>query len=109
MPDIIVPLRNITNERVTQLPHLKGLPLAYPVTTDKSFRISLLIGVDHYWDIIEDVIIRGDGPTAVKSKLGYLLSGPLTAIQPTTILHVGDATDINCDILRCTLKGTSHV
>ena len=51
VPDIAVPLRNITNKEVTQLPHLKGLPLAHPVTTDESFRISLLIGVDHYWDI----------------------------------------------------------
>ena len=100
MPDIAVPLRNITNEKVTQLPHLKGLPLAHPVTTDESFRISLLIGVDHYWNIIEDDIIRGDSPTAVKSKLGYLLSGPLPAIQPTTILHVGDSTDVNCDIQK---------
>ena len=100
MPDITVPVRNITNEKVTQLPHLKGLPLAHPVTTDEGFRISLLIGVDHYWDIIEDDIIRGDGPTAVKSKLGYLLSGPLPVIQPTTILHVGDATDVNCDIQK---------
>ena len=26
---------------------------------------------------MEDKIIRGAGPTAVKSKLGYLLSGPI--------------------------------
>ena len=100
VPDIAVPLKNITNERVTQLPYLKGLPLAHPVTTDENFRISLLIGVDHYWDIIEDDIIRGDGPTAVRSKLGYLLSGPLPVIQPTTILHIGAMKDIGCDIQR---------
>lgn len=34
------------------------------------------MGADHYWDIIGDKIVRGDGPTAVESKLGYLLSGP---------------------------------
>ena len=101
VPDIAVPLKNITNERVTHLPYLKGLPLAHPVTTDENFRISLLIGVDHHWDIIEDDIIRGDNPTAVRSKLGYLLSGPLPVIQPTTILHVGAIKDIGCDIQRC--------
>ncbi len=37
----------------------------------------MLIGADYYWDIVENEIIRGDGPTAVKSKLGYLLSGPI--------------------------------
>ena len=62
VPDIAVPLKNVTNEKVTQLPHLKGLSLAHPVTTDKSFRISLLIGVDHYWDIVEDDIIREMAP-----------------------------------------------
>ena len=100
VPDIAVPLKNVTNEMVTRLPHLKGLPLAHPVTTDESFRISLLIGVDHYWDIVENDVIRGDGPTAVGSKLGYLLSGPLPVIQPTTILHVGDVTDVSCEIQK---------
>ena len=100
VPDIAVPLKNVTNEKVTQLPHLKGLSLAHPVTTDKSFRISLLIGVDHYWDIVEDDIIRGDGPTAVGSKLGYLLSGPLPVTQPTTILHIADVTGVSCDIQK---------
>ena len=55
VPDIAVPLRNITNERVSQLPYLKGLPLAHPVTTHENFKISLLIGADHYWDIVEDM------------------------------------------------------
>ena len=35
--------------------------------------------------MIEDHIIRGQGPTAMKSKLGYLLSGPLSqSPHPTT-------------------------
>ena len=96
VPDIAVPLKNVTNEKVTQLPHLKGLPLAHPVTTDESFRISLLIGVDHYWDIVEDDIVRGDGPTAVGSKLGY----PLPVIQPTTFLHIADVTGVSCNIQK---------
>ena len=57
------------------------LPLAHPVTTDESFKISLFIGVDHYWHIVEDNIARGNGPTAMASKLGYLLSGPLPAAR----------------------------
>ena len=100
VPDIAVPLKNTTNERVTQLPLLKGLPLAHPVTTHKSFRISLLIGTDHKWDIVEDDIIRGDGPTAVGSKLGYLLSNPLPNTQFTTILHVGAVNNSNCDVQK---------
>ena len=56
------------------MPHLQGLKLAHPVTSNKNFTISLLIGTDYYWKF---TIIRGDGPTAQESKLGYLLSGPL--------------------------------
>ena len=98
VPDITVSLRIITNECVSQLPYLKGLPLAQPVTTHENFKISLLIDADHYWDIVEDDIIRGDGPTAIGSKLGYLLSGPLPFTQFTIILHVGAVNTINCDL-----------
>ena len=45
---------------------------------DKDFNIPLLIGADNYSDIVEDHIIRGDGPTATSSKIGYLLSGPFS-------------------------------
>ena len=59
---------------------------------DSQFDISLLIGVDHYWKIVEDHIVRRDGPTAVQSKLGYLLSGPLIHSAPShtaTSMHIG--------------------
>ena len=78
-PTITTPLRNATSTSITKLTHLKGLPLAHPVTSNRKFEISLLVGADHYWDIVEDDVIRGNGPTAVSSKLGYLLSGPLTS------------------------------
>ena len=34
------------------------------------------MGADHYWEIVGNCIIRGDGPTTVQLKLGYLISGP---------------------------------
>ena len=62
---------------VFSLPRLKGLPIAHSVTMadHENFKISLLVGADFYWDLVGDHIIKGDGPTAVSSKLGYLLSG----------------------------------
>ena len=45
---------------------IKGLKLAHPVTDDEQFTITLLIGADHYWDVVEDKIIRGCGPAAAK-------------------------------------------
>ena len=76
VPHIATPIQNTVNSNVTRLPHLQKLTLAHPLTAGSEFEISLLVGADHYWDIIGDKIIRGDGPTAVESKLGYLLSGP---------------------------------
>ena len=77
VPKIATPLQNRYREHISKVPHLRGLKLAHPVTSNESFEISLLIGADHYWDIVEDRIIRGNGPTAMQSKLGFLLSGPL--------------------------------
>ena len=77
VPHIATSLQNSFQACVKNIPHLQGLVLAHPITREEKFEISLLIGADHYWDFIEDHIIRGNGPTAMQSKLGYLLSGPL--------------------------------
>ncbi|XP_060570545.1 uncharacterized protein LOC132728870 [Ruditapes philippinarum] len=87
VPKIAVPLRNI-NQNILALPYLHGLKLAHPVTNDRDFEISLLIGADSYWKIVQDKVIRGNGPTAVQSRLGYLLSGPLPVSNfPASIQH----------------------
>ena len=83
----------MTTTSLAELPHLIGLNLALPGTTEDHFEITLLVGADHYWDIVEDHIIRGNGPTAMQSKLGYLLSGPMTSSpgskdNTNSILHV---------------------
>ncbi|XP_071161141.1 uncharacterized protein [Mytilus edulis] len=77
VPDIAVPLQNQTKYFTRNLPYLKDLKLAHPTNNADSFEISLLIGADYYWDIVQDHVIRGNGPTAVASKIGYLLSGPV--------------------------------
>ncbi|XP_060596649.1 uncharacterized protein LOC132750656 [Ruditapes philippinarum] len=83
VPSIAVPLRNQIRA-ATHLPYLRGLKLAHPVPEVDTFNISLLIGADRYWEIIGDRIIRGDGPTAVQSKIGFLLSGPLPVTSSST-------------------------
>ena len=77
VPFIAAPIQNSVCASVNSMPHLRGLKLAHPVPADKDFTISLLIGTDHYWTFVQDHIVRGKGPTAHQSKLGYLLSGPL--------------------------------
>ena len=78
VPKIAPPLQNLPRTSVRQVPHLDGLQLAHPITDSENFEISVLIGADYYWSFVQDHIVRGDGPTAVQSKLGYLLSGPLS-------------------------------
>ena len=77
VPSIAIPIQNSFRVALDNVPHLRGLDLAHPITSDQNFQISLLIGTDHYWSFVQDYIVRGEGPTAQKSKLGYLLSGPL--------------------------------
>ena len=77
VPRIATPLHSNRSQIDHRYEYLRGLKLAHPVCQDDAFEISLLVGADYYWDIIEDHIVRGNGPTAVKSKIGYLLSGPV--------------------------------
>ena len=92
IPKIAAPFQTITRSQLHALPYLRGLTLAHPMTGDKQFNVSLLIGVDYYWKLVGDDVIRGNGPTAVQSKLGYLLSGPSVqsaASNTVTSMHIG--------------------
>jgi hypothetical protein len=93
IPTIAVPQKSFPTAEIRNLPYLNGLKLAHPMTTDDHFHISLLIGADHYWDVVEDEIVRGPGPTAAKSRIGYLLSGPTTGPAVAT-------TSLNATILK---------
>ena len=92
VPTIAAPIHTLDQKSITNLPHLNGLQLAHPISSAEQFSITLLIGADQYWKIVEDHVIRGNGPTAVQSKLGYLLSGPLDTSTSektvTSMFHV---------------------
>ena len=78
VPTIAAPLTAYTGANVRDLPHLKGLSLAQINVDDSPFTVDILIGADHYWDMVENEVIKGPGPTAAKSKIGYLLLGALS-------------------------------
>ena len=64
-------------------PHLLELELAE--NAEGSNSIDIFIGLDHYRDFVTGESIRGDsGPTAVTSKLGWLLSGPTKSSHSET-------------------------
>ena len=81
IPKLAVPVCNSVCTQLNQLSYLQQLPLAHPVTNDENFDINILIRADFYWRFVQDTVVRGDGLTAVESKLGYLLSGPLPLSQ----------------------------
>ena len=62
---------------VSAYPHIEGLPLADEFSGQEHDSIDVLIGSDQYWNFITGETVRGGFvPTAVSSKLGWLLSGP---------------------------------
>ncbi len=75
VPRISAPVKNYRNAAVASHDYLQNLLVADHADEDL-FEIDLLIGADYYWSIVEDTTVRGPGPTAVDSKLGFLLSGP---------------------------------
>ena len=98
VPTIALPLQNPLRASIEEFPHL---PLAYPISENKNFEISILIGADYYWHFVQDHVVRGNSPTAVQSKLGYLLSGPLPAKTQCNFisLHVTTTTSHEaCDL-----------
>ena len=57
--------------------HIAGPDLADPGDIMGSLEIDVLIGVDHYWRIVTGTLVSGSsGPTAIETKLGWVLSGP---------------------------------
>jgi hypothetical protein len=92
---IATPLPLQFTDNIRTIPHLRELPLAHPVTNHEKFEISLLVGADHYWDIVEDRVIRGNGPTAVQSKISYLLSGPLPTHHPVNEVTNASSTQLH--------------
>jgi len=90
VPKIATPLKipSFLYHSVQGFPYLRELDLAHCITHTSDFEITLLIGADFYWSVVQDQIIRGNGPTAVQSKLGYLLSGPISSSENTRDLQV---------------------
>lgn len=86
VPTITTPIRNTLEMDVLQLPHLKDLTLSHPITAAGNFEISLLVGVDFYWNLVGDHIVKGGAPQPLGSKLGYLLSGPVPAPRNSNVL-----------------------
>ena len=69
--------------------YLSGLDLADSSTSGADLDIDVLVGSDYYWTLVTGRVLRNqDGPTAIHTRLGWILSGPT---GPTEVM---DQTDI---------------
>ena len=60
-------------------PHLQGPPFAVCSYGEEELEVDIMIGADYYWSIVQNHVVRGEphGPVAVRTRLGYVLSGPV--------------------------------
>ena len=78
--------------------HLLGLELADSADVSDVLEVDVLIGSDSYWDLATGRIIRGEGgPTAIHTKVGWVLSGPVDQPEGTANLVVASTHTLKVD------------
>ena len=93
VPNICSPITNqVMSIAVEKYEYLRDLQLADytfgdELNADKP--VDLLVGSDTFWLFVEDGIIRGNGngPVAMKTKLGWVVSGPVEGIYSNEKSH----------------------
>ena len=100
VPVICSPLRSAVN---IDYSHLERLELADPIDEDNESHIDILIGSDFYWHMVSGDTTRGEtGPVAVRSKFGWLLSGPADG-------YVSDEGKITSNVVIARVKVTTFL
>ena len=62
--------------------YLSGLDLTDSSTSGADLDIDVLVGSDYYWTLVTGCVLwNQDGPTAIHSRLGWILSGPTGPID----------------------------
>ena len=78
--------------------HLLGLDLADSANIADSLEVDVLIGSDSYWSLVTGRIVRGkSGPTAIHTKVGWILSGPVDQQEVTTNLSLTSTHTLRID------------
>ena len=104
------PIANQTIEIAQQsYPHLQGLPLADYSRGDEDLEVDIMIGADYYWSIVQNHVVRGEshGPVAVRTRLGYVLSGPTNiagALQSSSSVNMSHVMKTECQVVEEDLK-----
>ena len=84
--------------------HLVSLDLADASDGSSRLPVDILIGCDHYWDLVTGSICRGrEGPAAIHTKLGWVLCGP--TLSSTSVEH-SSACVVSTHTLRVDAQST---
>ena len=92
---ICAPLQDI-NIDLSKYQHLQGIKLADTYQSGKE-QVDILIGADYYYKIIEGETKKGrcsDEPTAISSKLGWILCGSIKGQQHATTTAMFSTVDV---------------
>ena len=90
-------------------PHLSELELA---DTGGEADIDVLVGSDLYWSLVTGRIVRDEnGPTAIETVFGWVLSGPVDSAPETFVLTSTLHTPCMLNRVHCSLitKLTLHL
>ena len=69
--------------------HLVRLELADSAEVPGVLEIDVLIRSDSYWDMVTGQVVRGDsGPTAIHTRIGWILSGLANHLEASVNLTV---------------------
>jgi hypothetical protein len=73
--------------------HISSLDLADPGDVTGELAINILIGSNNYWKLVTGKVLKGaHGPTAIKTHLGWVLSGPVEGVtDEDTVVNVVNA------------------
>ena len=86
-PIICSPLQNqAVNFAASTYQHLSGLLLADSISADENennVEVDVLSGAHYYWHFLTGAIKLGEsGPTALQTKVGWAISGPVQGGSP---------------------------
>ena len=84
VPLICQPLQGQSvNQVVNDNAFFAGLRLADYCAEGETLSVDILVGSDYFWTLVTGHTIRGtQGPTALHTKLGWVLSGPVSCGNP---------------------------
>lgn len=111
VPIICEPLTSQpTDVCINQNSHFAGMELADWAGQESKLEVDILIASDQYWELVTGTVYRhANGPTAIHTKLGWVLTGPVcvedsgkhcTNLVTTHVLQVDTNPDPLSDQLR---------